>query len=48
MARVITSYSIHYTKLYEVKRAEAPLRFFRSPFKDYFAVLRTKLKWGER
>jgi NAD+ kinase len=32
----------------EVKRAEAPLRFFRSPFKDYFAVLRTKLKWGER
>jgi NAD+ kinase len=32
----------------EVKRADAPLRFFRSPFKDYFAVLRTKLKWGER
>ncbi|HZD54726.1 MAG TPA: NAD(+)/NADH kinase [Candidatus Aquicultoraceae bacterium] len=32
----------------EVKKAGAPLRFFRSPFKDYFAVLRTKLKWGER
>ena len=32
----------------EVKRAEAPLRFFRSPFRDYFTVLRTKLKWGER
>jgi len=32
----------------EVKRADAPLRFFRSPFKDYFDVLRTKLKWGER
>lgn len=32
----------------EVKKADAPLRFFRSPFKDYFAVLRTKLKWGER
>ncbi|HEU5361302.1 MAG TPA: NAD(+)/NADH kinase [Candidatus Deferrimicrobiaceae bacterium] len=32
----------------EVKRADAPLRFLRSPFKDYFAVLRTKLKWGER
>jgi len=32
----------------EVKKAEAPLRFFRSPYKDYFTVLRTKLKWGER
>jgi NAD+ kinase len=32
----------------EVKKADAPLRFFKSPFKDYFAVLRTKLKWGER
>ncbi len=32
----------------EVKKADAPLRFFRSPFKDYFGVLRTKLKWGER
>ncbi len=32
----------------EVKKADAPLRFFRSPFKDYYAVLRTKLKWGER
>jgi NAD+ kinase len=32
----------------EVKRADAPLRFFRSPFRDYFTVLRTKLKWGER
>ncbi|TRZ97082.1 MAG: NAD(+)/NADH kinase [Deltaproteobacteria bacterium] len=32
----------------EVKKAGAPLRFFRSPFRDYFTVLRTKLKWGER
>lgn len=32
----------------EVKKADAPLRFFRSPDKDYFTVLRTKLKWGER
>lgn len=32
----------------EVKKADAPLRFFRSPFRDYFTVLRTKLKWGER
>ena len=32
----------------EVKKADAPCRFFRSPFRDYFTVLRTKLKWGER
>ena len=32
----------------EVKQADAPLRFFQSPFRDYFTVLRTKLKWGER
>jgi NAD+ kinase len=32
----------------EVKKAAAPLRFFKSPFKGYFEVLRTKLKWGER
>jgi NAD+ kinase len=32
----------------EVKKADLPLRFVRSPFKDYYAVLRAKLKWGER
>ncbi len=32
----------------EVKKAESTIRFFRSPFRDYFTVLRTKLKWGER
>jgi NAD+ kinase len=32
----------------EVKKADSTLRFFRSPFRDYFTVLRTKLKWGER
>jgi NAD kinase len=32
----------------EVKKSNAKLRFIRSPFRDYFTVLRTKLKWGER
>jgi len=32
----------------EVRKAHSTLRFFRSPFRDYFTVLRTKLKWGER
>ena len=41
-------FGIREEDLIEVKKADAPLRFFRSPFKDYFAVLRAKLKWGER
>jgi len=32
----------------EVRKSDAKLRFVRSPFRDYFTVLRTKLKWGER
>ncbi len=32
----------------EVRRAEKPLRLIRSSTRSYFAVLRTKLKWGER
>ncbi len=32
----------------EVRKAHSTLRFIRSPFRDYFTVLRTKLKWGER
>lgn len=32
----------------EVRKAKSTLRFIRSPFRDYFTVLRTKLKWGER
>ncbi len=32
----------------EVRKTNATLRFILSPFRDYFTVLRTKLKWGER
>lgn len=32
----------------EVKKSESPLKLIKSPFKDFFEVLRTKLKWGER
>jgi len=31
-----------------VKRSPNSLRLLRSPFRDYFQVLRQKLKWGER
>jgi NAD+ kinase len=32
----------------EVAKARAPMRLVRFPQKDFFSVLRTKLKWGER
>jgi hypothetical protein len=31
-----------------VARASARIRLLRFPHKDFFSVLRTKLKWGER
>ena len=34
--------------LVKIKKSEHYLRMIKSPFKDYFAVLRTKLRWGER
>ncbi len=32
----------------EVKKSESSLKLIKSPFKDHFEILRTKLKWGER
>jgi NAD+ kinase len=32
----------------EVQKAQARIRLVRFPQKDFFSVLRTKLKWGER
>jgi NAD+ kinase len=31
-----------------ITKAKNPVQFIKSPFKDYFEILRTKLKWGER
>ena len=31
-----------------VTKAPNHVLFIKSPFKDYFQILRTKLKWGER
>jgi NAD+ kinase len=31
-----------------ITQAAHPVVFIKSPFKDYFEILRTKLKWGER
>jgi len=31
-----------------ITKAQSRVFFIKSPFKDYFQILRTKLKWGER
>ena len=32
----------------EVKKADVSVKLIKSPFRDYFTVLKTKLKWGEK
>jgi len=32
----------------EVKKSDASVKLIRSPFRDYFTILKTKLLWGER
>ncbi len=32
----------------EVTKSEKAVKFIRSPFRDYFSILKTKLMWGER
>jgi NAD+ kinase len=32
----------------EVKKADTSVKLIKSPFRDYFTILKTKLKWGER
>ncbi len=32
----------------EVTKSEKSVKFIRSPFRDYFSILKTKLMWGER
>jgi Predicted sugar kinase len=32
----------------EVRKAETSVKLIKSPFRDYFTILRTKLMWGER
>ncbi|HWP34447.1 MAG TPA: NAD(+)/NADH kinase [Thermodesulfobacteriota bacterium] len=40
-------YPVQAHDVVEVRRAEATLPLVQSPFRSYFEVLRTKLKWGE-
>ena len=31
-----------------VTKSKKSVKFIRSPFRDYFSILKTKLMWGER
>jgi NAD+ kinase len=41
-------FELKYGDEIRIRRAERPTRLIQSRSKDYFEVLRTKLKWGER
>jgi len=32
----------------EVKRTDTSVKLIKSPFRDFFTILKTKLMWGER
>jgi len=40
--------ALHYGDIVEVKKADAVIHLIKSPYRNYYEVLRTKLKWGER
>lgn len=40
--------SLHCGDIVEIKKADAIIHLIKSPYRNYYEVLRTKLKWGER
>lgn len=40
--------ALHYGDIVEVRKADAVIHLIKSPYRNYYEVLRTKLKWGER
>ncbi len=41
-------FPLEYEDVVEVKKAEGRILLIRSPYRNYFELLRQKLKWGER
>lgn len=41
-------FSLMYDDVVEVKKSQGKIKLISSPERDYFKILRTKLKWGER
>ena len=50
LAELVSEYAsdVKAHDIVEVRRATARTRLLRVPQKNFFSVLRTKLKWGER
>lgn len=44
----ISGPALHYGDTVEIKKAEGIIHLIKSPYRNYYEVLRTKLKWGER
>lgn len=42
------SFDLETGDIVEVTKSQKSVRFIRSPFRDYFSILKTKLMWGER
>lgn len=40
--------ALNYGDIVGVKKADAVIHLIKSPYRNYYEVLRTKLKWGER
>lgn len=40
-------FSLQPHDIVEIKKAEGAIRLIKSPYKNYFEILRTKLRWGE-
>lgn len=40
--------ALHSGDIVEIKKADAIIHLIKSPYRNYYEVLRTKLKWGER
>ena len=40
--------SLNMGDVVEVRKADTSVKLIKSPFRDYFTILKTKLKWGER
>jgi NAD+ kinase len=39
--------ALRYRDVIEIRKAETRLRLIECPGKNYFEILRTKLKWGD-
>ena len=41
-------FPLEFEDVVEVRKAEGQILLIQSPYRDYFELLREKLKWGEK